>query len=1118
MAVDRDNSVPSTLGEVASLRRRLRPSRVLGLLVTLIALTAGATEVTAAAPAASPSALSGPLIVHLFLAPASGAMLTGSRVRVVVQAPRGQRLVIKLNQRDITRRLRGRGSVRSAVLTGPEGLLRGVNNLYARTFRGRHETGRQARYFLWVTADRSVASTRLGGGGGRLLGAPAGPSGALSVSVTQPSALGGRPLGATRASKQQVALPPIFRAWLNGRGVTRFFSSPRPGAWAASLSADVGLRFGKNTLRTLVVDQVNGRYVQTVRVVNVPRDRPLAAAGLDRQVSVGTRVRLDGGNSRATIPGLRLSYRWRLVHRPRGSRAALIGATSRRPRLLADRPGRYRVQLVVGEQRPQVAFTAGVRHAALAPVASAPDEVTVAVQPVTPLIDGVNTQASDAQGNPGIQVGQDFYPNPSPDHRDTQILVLERDTLAPVSNSYTDGSNDATHGIVAVYNNLKNSGLLTQIAIISKPASATPAVPAGSHQSDRVRAYDNLVQFLGGSHLDSPLYTQPDNPLSVVGVPGAPTGAQWVDQGAIRGGYIRSGGNGYQFSPAFYGFDTATMDFPDLPGGGRQAAVVQPGGFNVVVLDHTDLGVRQEQSFFTIVQSRPDQTVSDLKAMHNVLQSAIARHDPVFVQGVSVHVGDVIGHLSNTGIDAWNTVVQDMVQLGGTFDVLNRLGVDGDYALVGGKGLPHGEVAEVSNLFSPDGSIHGYFTLDHEGRYHAVLGSAAAGANLDLYPLIHQAPTPWPCTDGPCPGGPNPVDPNPDHQAYRTALAWVTKKLGFNLTQVKNLRDAYVRLDNTAWGTVRGKLDGPNLKYPGGTPGFTSAQLANLKTQLDTELDDLVLARNLFDAYKEPFALSQGNETNDLNTLTTSLINAIAPPDTSILIAVATSVISGALLVVAPYALLPEQAVIGAVTTAVGLGGTILTSATNGSPVSDAINAKARDLAAAINTSWSEQAIAINGLYDVVAADWGKLQAASAASTDTNWSPSTFGQAAVGGRLQLAARQSFYAALLPVAYNELTTIDCSVQEAQALFPFFLPVSDPYFYTEIVRKVQHGGAPEIQTWEIGFENAPPAGIAGPITTPIDKSFKGQPGLGLFLSKFISDNWGDSFPAQRSCEGP
>lgn len=100
-----------------------------------------------------------------------------------------------------------------------------------------------------------------------------------------------------------------------------------------------------------------GRYVGltregtgTVRAAPATAGAPAADAGRDQRVPVGATARLDGRSScdpDTQDPGAELAPRWELVSAPTGSAWSLAGSDSWRPTLVADRPGPYRVRLVV---------------------------------------------------------------------------------------------------------------------------------------------------------------------------------------------------------------------------------------------------------------------------------------------------------------------------------------------------------------------------------------------------------------------------------------------------------------------------------------------------------------------------------------------------------------------------------------------------------------------------------------------------------------------------------------------------------------------------------------------------------------------------------------------------
>ena len=124
--------------------------------------------------------------------------------------------------------------------------------------------------------------------------------------------------------------------------------------WRSIASSAGGTRLLLNRTRTA-----------TVRPRTSVGGRPAADAGPDARVATGASVRLDG---RASCHPDRaaLTPRWELVSAPAGSSWTLTGADGWSPMLRADRPGPYRVRLVVTDPQGR---------------ASSPDEVLVKAGP-----------------------------------------------------------------------------------------------------------------------------------------------------------------------------------------------------------------------------------------------------------------------------------------------------------------------------------------------------------------------------------------------------------------------------------------------------------------------------------------------------------------------------------------------------------------------------------------------------------------------------------------------------------------------------------------------------------------------------------------------------------------
>lgn len=105
---------------------------------------------------------------------------------------------------------------------------------------------------------------------------------------------------------------------------------------------------------------------------------PIANAGLNRTVALGTTVMLDG--SASANPGNKgvLTYNWQLTSLPGGSHAALSNSNSIRPAFVADVPGNYTATLSVDNGWGNSSSTVIISTSGTAPVANAGRNQTVA--------------------------------------------------------------------------------------------------------------------------------------------------------------------------------------------------------------------------------------------------------------------------------------------------------------------------------------------------------------------------------------------------------------------------------------------------------------------------------------------------------------------------------------------------------------------------------------------------------------------------------------------------------------------------------------------------------------------------------------------------------------------
>lgn len=150
---------------------------------------------------------------------------------------------------------------------------------------------------------------------------------------------------------------------------------------------------------TLVVN--DGKANSDVAVVSVlasvANSLPVAKAGANQNVVVGTSVTLDGTAS-TDANGDSLTYKWSLLYKPAGSLAILTSASSSKPTFTADTVGTFVVSLVVNDGKAdssEVSSTTVIAEALnAAPVANAGPAQTVLIGATVTLTGAASTDAN----------------------------------------------------------------------------------------------------------------------------------------------------------------------------------------------------------------------------------------------------------------------------------------------------------------------------------------------------------------------------------------------------------------------------------------------------------------------------------------------------------------------------------------------------------------------------------------------------------------------------------------------------------------------------------------------------------------------------------------------------
>ncbi len=166
--------------------------------------------------------------------------------------------------------------------------------------------------------------------------------------------------------------------------------------------------FNNTLVNPMFVVDVAGTYVITLTVSNggatssasvtvtTGNSPPVAKAGPNQTVSVGSTVKLDGSGS-SDIDGDPLTYGWTLTTKPSGSAAILAGANTVSPTFVVDKPGMYTAQLTVSDGASSSSTTVTITTANTPPVARAGSSQSVNVGTLVHL-DG--SGSTDVDGNP----------------------------------------------------------------------------------------------------------------------------------------------------------------------------------------------------------------------------------------------------------------------------------------------------------------------------------------------------------------------------------------------------------------------------------------------------------------------------------------------------------------------------------------------------------------------------------------------------------------------------------------------------------------------------------------------------------------------------------------------
>jgi hypothetical protein len=721
-----------------------------------------------------------------------------------------------------------------------------------------------------------------------------------------------------------------IHAQLNGHGLSRHFKRSRRGVRTLRASASHGLRHGQNHLHVSVRGRHGGKRSEWSHF-RVRRNRPLAAAGRDFELTRGQQLYLDGGESRAHLPRAKgLRHHWTLVGAPRrsslGTRSSedasstddIDGDNSQTATIDPDVAGEYQVNLTV-------TAADGTRG-----------QDTLTVDVVNPPLVDVDTMTEGSGGAPGIKVGLD--PPYTADAGTAQnppwlqVVVLDRKTLELNSNktylcrraSTGQCSPDELQGDLA---KLDSSDLVIVANHLSTAGWAAPGNVSFESLGGRAQDFANNA---GAS-------------FSLIGLPGAKpgeatrhVGLSGGSSGRITGSLIIDNNSNYTYLAPRVAFDTQVAGSTEgsPPNHDDAQSVIEVGeqtytqrlaldrnqgghgGFHVVVLDRNSLQSDSPNGYWfgTGHQNFDSDLARKLNDMTSRLQQANSSGNKLVIissRGNPATQGGREDQQENVN-DAAARLVDQIEALGGTRTAAFQALAPGvtksgaSYTLIGwsGAGTAKG-VESQGNTTTPawglnKAALSGSFVRGDDFRFEVGdtapselrFGAPDHEAGQKVQETLVQPATPWPCTRGtPCPGT-SPADGGAGQEA---AVGYISQALfGNNPVRTYYWTSGY---GPQFWNGKRDKIDG--LTYPSSGQNsagerFTTADLEAVKPQLRQEITWMLQVREYMAELASPFEKGALQSWSDLQATIPAVDKLVTGNDIDKAEATAEAIFNGA--------------------------------------------------------------------------------------------------------------------------------------------------------------------------------------------------------------------------------
>ncbi len=1086
------------------------------------ASSAGATAASGGKPAQTAKLVS-------FVRPTEDTLIqkgTGP-FRVVVHVRDGARLTkVDVDGVDVTRLLRpSPGGNYGALLRFGAHLHYGYNDAIAQAMDGNGH--RAISHVRFIVAKRDTSLLRVTSFRTETTAAP------LQVGLRETT-------GTHVRAALSVADGVSARVYVNDRRVDRGFLQEGRRLNVA-LGAGQGLRFGRNRVQILVhkthAYKRQSRYDMESRTVYIPRTAPIASAGANHTRIQDGFVQFNGRATKLPPGSGSPTFRWRIVHAPKGSRATLRNARGSRPILVPDRPGRYQVRVSVRapvRRARHAVASAAVASAAVADQSGTSNDTATAV--VLPDIPPAGMRLATRGGS--VDLDGQAVPDTQCCNR-INYVVLDRQTLERTASGSVVADAAGMQSVGAIID--QSTGSMDHLVVLDWFAPA--------EESLDLNAFNKLLQKIGGRPL-------PDGPglervhVSAVGVAGAPAGSAFVSRSnsniGLSGSLRLNGVTGkYDFvftDPVNFdtgsdqaGTDSSPAELTIQVGASRYTRPNPGGGvagFHLLVLNAGDLRPATDHAESVYTTNAADGAEEPAAVRNLASELKVAADSPtrplVFLQAFGAPHGND---------DAWDQAAQQVERLGGTRQVFNAINAadpqtlngedparNGAYAFVGRVGST-APLAETSESFDgPPGQLAGVLMRARDGGYEPMLAApprrdGGTPVNTELLRIANQAPESFPAfkdTDG------QPIDAASAQAVQNFLGAPDVTGLCSAADPVCDIRKSYYQSYRADWPSIQDDLTNAQGKCSEPHQGFTAAQCEGIRTELRDEVSKVAKVARYFGplGLQQPFGASGVPALANLTEISKRIEEAVQPPATD-------NTTSSALTALSYVSLLgnatPETTAIGNTLNAAFLLGAYFTREDGSADlIGPKVTTAASKLGVELAERYSQAGDHLDDLGRLIVSDYGKLTAvaskvnAEPGPGETDWRLGNVGQARDG--LELAAKRMIYARLVSLAYPVMYDLG-PVGNARDWYCdgghfAFVPLPNKYLFADQADGAQFIGRFTNWTTRIAVAQANAVGSAGDarirgvpasITNVLFKPID-QGGLGLDKLEFYSPSNG------------